>query len=376
MRIAIVIPSLQSGGAERVSVTLAEAWADRGWEVHVITISAASTDFYALPERVTRHALGQSQRSPSAARAVAANVRRVVALRRRLQAIGPDVVVGMMSSAAALAIAACRPGGRRVIAVEHNYPPRLPLPAMWDRLRRLTYPHADRVVMLTSEGLEWLNATIPRAKGAVIPNAVRLPMPVAEPILPPEDHVRTDERLLLAVGRLTAQKGFDRLVEAFGRVAADHPEWRLVVLGEGEGRRTLVASADALSLGGRVVFPGVAGNVAQWYERADLFVLSSRFEGFPMTLMEAMAHGRTVLSYDCDTGPRDLITDGVDGVLVAPETDGSGLAAALDHLMSDGNMRCEMAGKALAVRERYSMERILGLWDAVLTDRPAATPGT
>jgi glycosyltransferase involved in cell wall biosynthesis len=253
-----------------------------------------------------------------------------------------------------------------VVAAEHNYPPRLPAGAMWERLRRIAYPRTDRVIMLTSEGLEWLAGAIPRARGVVIPNAVPWPMPTGEPSLDPAAFVPPGMRLLLAVGRLAPQKGFDRAVAAFARVAREHPDWRFVVLGDGDDRAALEGQVAELGLAGRVALPGAAGNIAAWYRRADLFVMSSRFEGFPMTLAEALAHGCPAVSYDCDTGPRDLIADGVNGILVRPEGDIPALASALDRLMGHASAREAMAAAATEVRERYSMERILARWDLVL----------
>jgi glycosyltransferase involved in cell wall biosynthesis len=122
----------------------------------------------------------------------------------------------------------------------------------------------------------------------------------------------------------------------------------------------------------RIHLPGVVGNVADWYERADLFVMSSRFEGFPMTLAEALAAGLPAVSYDCETGPRDLIEDGVTGRLVRPVEDIGELAAALSEVMTDDTERARMATRATSVRDRYSLERILGMWDDVFTASLAA----
>ncbi len=349
-------------------MNLSDAWSERGWDVHVVSLDAVDSDFYQLHPGVKRHALDLSGPSTNPLAAVLANGRRAWTLRRQLRSIGPDVVIGMMTSAAVLSILATRGTDCRVVAVEHNYPPRLPLSSMWERLRRSTYPHADRVVMLTSEGLDWLKAVIPSADGAVIPNAVGLPLPVTEPRVSPAKIVGDDERLLLSVGRLTVQKGFDRLLDAFTIVSPHQPRWRLVILGDGEDRAALSEQVMRSGLSQRVSLPGSVGNVGDWYGRADLFAMSSRFEGFPMTLAEALAHGCPAVSFDCDTGPRDLIDHDVNGLLIRPEGDVVALAAALDELMSDHHRRAAMAEQAVAVRDRYGMERILAMWDRVIAD--------
>ena len=171
--------------------------------------------------------------------------------------------------------------------------------------------------------------------------------------------------MALAVGRLEQQKGFDKLLQAFALLAKDYPTWDLVILGEGEQREHLEREVRILGMGGRVHLPGWVGNLPDWYHRADLFVMSSRFEGFPNVLVEAMGHGLPSVSFDCDTGPRDIIRSGVDGVLVKPEHGATGLTAAMARLMGEPLLRVRMGKAASEVCERFSVERIGGLWDEV-----------
>lgn len=367
MRIAIVIAALRGGGAERVTITLTEAWASRGWDVHLVTLDTHDDDFYGVPLGVKRHALGVA--GPSKVPVVGpivANAWRALVLRRTLRAIDPDVVIGMMTGAAVLAILSS-PGTRwRVIAAEHNFPPRLRMGVMWERLRRLTYPKADMVVMLTSEGLDWLHTAIRRARGTVIPNPVVCPIPAGEPRIDPAAIVPVDRRYVLGAGRLAPQKAFERLVTAFDLVAERNSDWDLVILGDGPERAALENQRLGSPFAPRIHLPGRAGNVGEWYSSAGAFVLCSRFEGFPMTLVEAMASGCASISYDCDTGPRDIIRDGANGLLVSPEGDVEALAAAMERLMSDDAERRRLASVGVEVRERFSLERVLARWDVVL----------
>lgn len=114
--------------------------------------------------------------------------------------------------------------------------------------------------------------------------------------------------------------------------------------------------------------PGIAGNVGEWCRNASIFVMSSRFEGFPNALAEAMACGCPAVSYDCDTGPREIIRDGIDGLLVRPVGDVAALAKALGRLMGDDELRKRMADRAPEVIERYSIQKILALWDRVFEE--------
>jgi glycosyltransferase involved in cell wall biosynthesis len=221
--------------------------------------------------------------------------------------------------------------------------------------------------MLTSEGLRWLQQEIPRARGVVMPNPIPYPLPVNDPQLAPASVMAPERKMLLTVGRMSEEKGFGGLIHAFSFLVSQHPLWDLVILGEGPLRATLALQVQSLGLSSRVVMPGRAGNVGAWYERADLYALSSRVEGFPNTLGEAMAHGCAAVSFDCDTGPRDLIRHEVDGLLVPPG-DVTALGEALGRLMQDDTLRTQMATRALEVRDRYDMERVLGLWEQLFAD--------
>jgi Glycosyltransferase len=174
---------------------------------------------------------------------------------------------------------------------------------------------------------------------------------------------------------MAEQKGFDILIDSFGRIASDFPAWDLVILGDGDDRDALTAQVAAAGLEKRVLLPGQVGNMPDWYERADLYVLSSRFEGFSMTIVEAMASGCAVVSFDCDAGPGDIITHGHDGLLVREVGDPQALAEALSTLMKDDETRALMASRARAVVERFSVARVFSLWRDVFTQTGARPSG-
>lgn len=368
MKLLIFIHSLSSGGAERVTVNLANHWAGKGWEIVVVTMAPHSLDFYELHPAVKRIALGLAGESGNLLVGSLQNLRRVLALRRVLRQIQPDIALGMMTGAnVLLALAAWGLPTVRTIGSERIHPPSLHLGAIWDGLRRRSYGRLAAVTVLTSESADWLKAHTGTRRTQVIPNAAPWPLPVQEPKVLPESVCPSGRQLLLTVGRLEPQKGFDWLVEAFSNLTQKHPGWDLVILGEGSQRPLLQAQVQAAELEKHVFLPGRAGNVGEWYERADLYVMSSRFEGFPNTLVEAMAYGLPAVSFDCDTGPRDIIRHEVDGLLVPPG-DVAGLAAALDWLMDDAALRKQFAERAVEVRERFSMKRIAGMWEELFEE--------
>lgn len=357
----IVIHSLSGGGAERVAIDMCEYWINMGCRVTLVTQSSPESDAYPVPEGVDRRALGLAGASGNAMGGALANARRIWALRRLIRKLRPQVVLGMMTTSSILAVAAARRLPCRVIATEHTHPPAQRLSARWQKLRRWAYPQAHSVVALTSGTAAWLEQHVPGATVTVIPNAVRWPLESGDPVVEPPS--RGGRRRLLAVGRLHRVKGFDVLLRAFAQLTGYFPDWDLVILGEGAEREALQQQLDELGLSERVSLPGRVGNVADWYQESDLYVLSSRTEGLSNTLLEAMAAGLPVVAFDCETGPREIIRNGIDGVLVAEVEDDEALAAHLAEIMGKPELREALARRAIDVRDRFCAPRVMTLWN-------------
>lgn len=379
MRLLIYIHSLENGGAERVVANLANYWASIGWELTVVTVASRATDFYAVDPAVERVCLDLAHSRPSLLAGVVRTVRRARALRRVLQRVRPDIAVSAMHTANVVLAAAARGmPGLCTFGSEHNFPPKAPMGILWETMRRHAYARLTAVVALTNECAQWLAAhTFARAV-VVIPNAVAWPLPANAPLVDPRTSCAPGRRILLGVGRLSAEKNFSTLVATFAGLASRHPGWDLVILGEGPERAGLEAQVREAGLQRRVFLPGSVGNPGAWYAQASLYAMTSHFEGFPNTLVEAMAYGLPATSFDCDTGPRDIIRHGVDGMLV-PAGDARQLEAALDSLMGDDMLRGAFSARALQARERFSMAKISGMWEALFAShrtRSGAACGT
>jgi glycosyltransferase involved in cell wall biosynthesis len=368
MKLLFFISSLSSGGAERVVANLANHWGKKGWQVTVVTLTAQDNDFYALHSSVKRIALNLIGESSNAFIGLWSNLRRIMALRKVLQKIQPEFALGVMTTSnIILALAAWGLSSMRAFGSEHTYPPCFPLGTLWERFRRCCYGRLEGVTALTCESRDWLVAQTNVRKVPIIPNAMVWPLPMQNPRVAP-DSIRSSERsLLLAVGRLNVYKGFDGLIAVFTNLASKHPYWDLVILGEGPQKTKLENQVRAAKLEKRVFFPGCAGNIGEWYEQANLYVMTSRFEGFPNTLIEALAYGLPAVSFDCDTGPRDIIRPEVDGLLVSPG-DLVALENALHRLMGDGVLRQRFSERAVEARDRFSIERIAGMWEQLFEE--------
>ena len=298
---------------------------------------------------------------------IVSNLQRIQAIRRAIVDIDAEVTLSLMPTANVLcAIAAI---GTKLVTVgsEHSYPPKERLRPWWHWLRKRTYFRHRRVTVLTIEAADWFEQNITGCTVQVVPNPVQFPISGGEPIVLPHSIGLPGccKYTLLAVGRLVASKGFDRLIEVFSRLVKDFPDWDLIILGEGELRRRLQEQCVALEVAARVHLPGAVGNVGDWYQYADVYVMTSRYEGFGNTLAEALTYGLPAVAKDCDTGPRNIIRNGWNGLLV-PDGDLSGLENELRLLMSDGSRRAALSVNAAEARTRYAVANIAGKWEKVV----------
>ena len=150
-------------------------------------------------------------------------------------------------------------------------------------------------------------------------------------------------------------KQFDLLIKAFLKLKEKHLDWDLVILGNGEERDNLNHMTRNFGITDRVHFPGSVGNISEWYERADLFVLSSIVEGFPNVLLEALTYGLPCISFDCNTGPRDIIQDGFNGILVDPNEKELGLSNAIDKIIVNQELRLNLSKNSILLRKNIQL---------------------
>lgn len=356
-RVALVISDLGLGGAERVVCALASHWIGEGCEVAVVTVAAPDIDVYQLPVGARRVALDLARPSRNLLEGGVRAGRRVLALRRALFEFRPEVVVAFLESTNVLSLLATPGLGLPVVVCERTDPRFARIGRPWAALRRLLYPRAAAVVVQTQRVAAWARAFCPRVE--VIENFVEGVAEQAEP------GVDQGPRRVLAMGRLSFEKGFDQLIEAFGRIAGSHPDWSLTILGEGPERGRLQRLAAQLGLEQRVSLPGLVKEPRPWLVGAHAFALPSRHEGYPNALLEAMAAGLPAVAFDCPSGPADIIDDGRNGLLVPPG-DVARFAAALGRLADSAAERVRLGSNARAVAVTHAPGRILARWTELL----------
>ena len=361
MRVTLVIFSLGGGGAERVMSIMANYWAAKGWRVTLLTYDdGCEPPAYDLDKAVVLRPVNIAGESTNPMQAIANNLMRLVVLRRAIRDSNPEVVISFLDTVNVRTILAGTGLGLPVIVSEHTDPAKHPIGPVWSALRWISYPHASLVVTLTKGALAFFSAAV-RRKGYVIPNPISLP----------DGFKYSDSggrgNVVIGMGRLSYEKGFDQLLRAFSMVANTYSEWSLVIWGEGPLRAELEDLRDELGLSRRASFPGWTADPFGEMRRAGLFVLSSRYEGFPMVLGEAMACGLAVVSFDCTSGPSEIVRHELDGILV-PRGDVTALGAAMDRLLGDESERNRLGARAVQVTNRFDKEEVMGMWEAVLRE--------
>ena len=365
LRVVFTIDSLKLGGAERVLLRWASWCREEGWQVLVITRQGPQRDAYPVPEGVERWVEPRLS-APLERLGWFAFPFRLLALRQLLRRYRSDVVVGVTTLPAVKLLLASAGLPLRTVVSERNYPPAKPPSLPWRWLRRFTYPRADLHLVQTVPAGVWLRDHCAVTRQRLLPNPVSWPLPDREPVVSPENWLAADHPLILAAGTKAHQKGFDRLMPVFAELGRRSPNLHLALLGLAPGRyhgrdqqaELRQALADSPDLQQRLLLPGVSGSMARWYARATVFVLPSRYEGFPNVLLEAMAAGCACIASDCLTGPSDLIRHGENGLLLPPQATTDAWVDAIETLLIDPDYRRRLGARAATVRERYAPERL------------------
>lgn len=341
-------------GAERMTAVLANALAERGYCVHILSLFDVHSCF-ALNKDVTHQALFEAR--PSFKRHYLTIVR---GIRRHAVKHGIDVLIEVDPMLTWFTLPALAGTMVRRIAWEHcHFNEDLGKPAR--RIaRRIAARSAAAIVVLTStDGELWARAITHHFDLRVIPN----PLPFS---LPADPALRTS-RTVLAVGRLVPAKGFDVLLEAWRIVTVRAPGWQLQIVGEGPERHALEAQVTAMGIDTGISLPGARQDVETMYRNASIFCLSSRYEGFGLVLIEAMAYGLPVVSTACETGPKSLLRDGVNAVTVAVDSPDA-LAHGLLKVIGDVNLQQALATAGRSTAQDYALARIVDQWEALFCD--------
>ena len=349
MKIAFIISSLDSGGAARVLSLMANYWTQKNYRIIIITLGN-SRPFYSLEDGIQIEQLSLLKNSVSIFNAIANNIERIKVIAKRLIKIDPDIVISFMTETNIISTIGCRIINKPIIIAERISYDFL-ASRVWVVLRKLVYRFSDALIVQTRYDREKYQCS---ANTSIINNPLNIKKMVSN---------HREEKNILAVGRLNRQKGFDRLIKAFSNL--DQKDWKLTIIGEGGERKNLERLIKDLSLEDYISMPGRTEAIEKWYQKSPIFVLSSRMEGFPNVLCEAMAYGCACVSFDCIAGPNEIITDKVDGYLVK-NGDIDALSTRINFLINDAEERRRIGKEAMKISDRLNIDSIMGQWDRII----------
>jgi glycosyltransferase involved in cell wall biosynthesis len=295
-------------------------------------------------------------------------VTRPAILRRQITAFRPDVVLSFIDTMNITTLVGAG-ADVPVVVSERIDPGEHPVNTIIDVARRVLYPRASRVVVQTARAA----AHIPLAVGNRV-SIVANPIAPAISIAQPRSAAESGRFRIIGLGRLEVQKGFDRLIDAFAAIADKNPLWDLVIFGEGTQRAALERQVASLHLGSRILLPGATTTPEHQLAASHIAGFSSRYEGFPNALGEALAAGLPSVGFKDVSGVEDLIVDGVTGYLVESSSGIDGLSLALERLMTDGLLRERLGAAARAHSARWAPDVVLSQWEALLIGEAKQRP--
>ena len=362
MKLAIVVPSLGAGGAERVAGIVANGLARSGVQVTFIALDQPDQPRHVdLENEIHLMRLALMGASRNSIAAISANWTRIRALRRALQSVSPDCVLSAVTETNVLTLMAV--GGRWPVLVwEHTDPWLWKLKKPWWWARWLLYRRAVSVVFLSRHHANYFKHRGYQIISKVMPN----PVPVLSAADRSKGAIPVPKPFLLGVGRLDRLKGFFELLGLFKQVKSKHPEWSLVIVGDGNEATALKQSAEDLGIAQSVYFTGAVMDPYPYYRACEIFISLSELEGFPMALIEAMSCGCPVVMNAYSEAVHEIINHGENGFIV-DRSNKENLHQVVERLMIDDKLREQIGHNGTSVLSTYAEPKIIDGWKQLIS---------
>jgi glycosyltransferase involved in cell wall biosynthesis len=367
MKLVFLISSLGAGGAERVVTLIANHLVGLNFKVSIITFDSDKKDFYKLNSYIDRHCLNLTMKSGGLFDSLVNTFKRIKKIRCVLKKIQPSIIVSFLDKTNSLAVLSNSFLPSKVFISDRSNPNIALFDSylkslLWKFVRKITYCLADGLVVQTNASKHYFVGKVG------VRNVEAIPNPVGSLDLMWSNNF--DQKIakffafshkIVALGRLSPEKGFDLLLKAFEIVKSEEKNVALGIIGDGPLAQSLISSVSELDLNQRVFFFGRRENPFPILARSSCFVLSSRFEGFPNSLLEAQSLGLPCVAFNCSYGPSDIIEDGFNGLLVEPENPVL-LARAILKVLKDPLLAKKISKNAKKASERFNLHNVCELW--------------
>ncbi len=356
MNVAFVISSLTAGGAERVLSNLANELVE-DFNITIITLYKCQP-FYPLHKEINlKYCKEHSIDSPTTLQSLVNHCTLFYNLNKLLKNHQIDICIGFMSTSNLYAILASKLRKIPSIISERIHPEYYDIGAFWNFIREKIYPLATHLVIQTESIKKYFETYMTSEQLRIIKN------PLAPNLASKRNLNGKREKIILNIGRLDNQKNQDLLIRAFANIHQDG--WILNIIGEGVNRKIYEDLIESLHLENKVKLLGIRSDVHSYFNQAGIFVFTSRFEGFPNALTEAMYFGVPCISTDCPSGPSELIQNGFNGYLI-PVGDQLSLEKRLQELIDSPDLRMRFAANAIKNTDEFESELVTNQWKSLI----------
>ena len=366
-KIVIIVSALNMGGTQRNVSILCNNWSDKGYKVTIIytnTLKSQKKNYFKLNKKVRQVYI---KKSIFSYKFKTINLLyKLFFIRQTIKKLKPDVTISFLTRMNIANVLSNFGLNYFTVISERTYPPFRTLNMKFLWFYRILFKNINKIIVQTKKNKFFVEKFFPRIETHVIPNPIVYPIPNNGNICSPNLYLSKNKKVILGAGRLHKSKQFDILIKAYSEIKDKHQSWDLVILGDGEEKKNLNDLIKKLEISNRVHLIGSVGNMQNWYEVSDLFVLTSSFEGFPNVLLEAMSCGLPCISFDCDTGPSEIINNGINGILIKPTSKYKDLSKVIDRVIRDPNLLKNISDNAIFSREKYSVNNIIKKWNEIL----------
>tara|TARA_B100001123_G_C15274571_1_gene1011645 strand:+ start:850 stop:1923 length:1074 start_codon:yes stop_codon:yes gene_type:complete len=348
--ILLVISSIKDGGTQKNVFDLFNYWKKLGHNVNIVTYDKKVKR---VNKKIRKNIinLGLLKESKSLYKSTLHNLKRIIALRKIIKANPKSTILSFLSSTNIITIFAKFGLQNKLIACERNDIKHQDIGKIWHILRIIFYRFANKIITNNKKNLNLLKKIVNKNKIYFIPNH----------ILIKKFPEKKAKKIILSVGRLHPQKGFPELIKAYSLSNAPNKNWKLIILGDGPEKNNLKKLVKNLELENKVFFKGFI-NPYNWYQKSSIFILTSRFEGTPNALLEAMSMKLAVIITNY-SGGMYYVKNKISG-LVVPGANLPALAKAIDKIVNSKNLRSKLAiGAQKYIKKLADHKKIFKQWD-------------